>query len=210
MARIFGQGNCLTEDQQQVLGITQDFSCAVLDTCGSEAVLDYPVYDPASSLGYEEGDVVLYPDKQGELIRVLSASENISTPVGALDPTKWSEVCRRKTRDLSYLPGYEILTTRHDFYDNINYSVLDVVLYQTGCSDALCLYVCIADCTGNTSLPPNPDNWVRLYCVPTNLESSCKKIKTCGPGRRVVSLSTSDNDLICVPVESTEGIGPRR
>lgn len=191
MARLFGQNNCLTDDQEEVLGITQDFSCKIVNTCGTEtSLLEYEVYDPAKPEGYEEGIRVLYPAEGGKLILLVEALEDINPPVGDLDLGKWLEVCRKQTTDLSYLPEYTELTSLYEYYnEQAVYSQHDVVLKDSGCSD----YACVLVGTGT------PLVWKVLYCVLTGRKNSCKKIKKCGSGRVLVSLSNQDNDLICAP-----------
>lgn len=182
MARVFGQGDCL---------------CQVVNTCGTETSLaGYEVYDPARPTGYEEGDRVIYPENKGTLILVLEASQDVPQPVGELDRSKWVEICRKNTTDLSYLPSYTELLSRYDLYDESDeYLPGDVAIKISNCGDYACVMVGV---------------WTTLYCVPTGEESTCKKVKKCGPGRVLVSLSSRDNDLVCVPVESSVGVGPRR
>jgi hypothetical protein len=258
MARVFGQGDCL---------------CQVVNTCGSDILSEYDLYDPYAGRflttwgefdlpwsdtdqawktavynktnGYVEGDRVVYPAEYGTLLLLLEANQDVPVPVGALDPSKWTEICRIRTTDLSYLPSYAELLTRYKYYDNslyleswsefssswssaltdqdsdvwsdakirkeLLYVAGDVVLYDSGCSDYTCVYVALSDVPAlAVPGPPPPPYWQRLYCVPTGRESTCKKVKKCGPGRALVSLSSQDNDLICVPVESKVGVGPRR
>lgn len=172
MARTFGRGDC---------------QCQVVNTCGTETSLaGYEIYDPAHPAGYEEGDRVIYPEDKGTLILVLEASQDVPQPVGELDQSKWVEICRKNTTDLSYLPTYTELLSRYES---------DEILKISNCGD----YACVMAGQQTT-----------LYCVPTSIESKCKKVKKCGPGRVLVSLSSHDNDLICVPVESSVGVGPRR
>ncbi len=90
----------------------------------------------------------------------------------------------------------------------------DTVLYDSSCGDYTCAYTAIDDVPANQDLivpgPPPSSYWQRLYCVKNGDPSKCVKQSTCPRGYRLVSLSFGEADLICVPVESTTGVGPRQ
>jgi hypothetical protein len=96
------------------------------------------------------------------------------------------------------------------------YNSGDIVLYDTACGNFTCLYVSTRDIPNTVSLlpdqPPPAEYWRRLFCVENGKPYKCSKRFTCDgkSGREIVSLSSGDSDLICVPVESSTGIGPRR
>lgn len=91
------------------------------------------------------------------------------------------------------------------------YEKNDIVLYDSATGDYTCVYVATSDMPVTTVLvpntPPPSDFWSKLYCVRNGKE--VVGVSTCEGGYSPVSLSSGDNDLICVPVESTIGIGQR-
>ena len=93
------------------------------------------------------------------------------------------------------------------------YKAGDIVLYDTNCGDYTCVYVATGDIPATPNLivpgPPSKTYWSRLYCVPNGSPNTCtKRVKCDGPNRQLVSLSSGESDLICVPVESNTGIRP--
>lgn len=89
----------------------------------------------------------------------------------------------------------------------------DTVLYETPCGDYTCVYVATADMPADAALvvpgPPPPSYWQRQYCVRNGRENKCLKKIECGPGRVVVDLGGENSpNLVCVPVESSVGVGP--
>lgn len=94
------------------------------------------------------------------------------------------------------------------------YRAGDIVLHDTGCGDYTCVYIATADMPADfdlvTSGPPPATYWQKQYCIRNGKPNTCVKRVTCTePNRKIVSLSSGDSDLICVPVESTTGIRPR-
>lgn len=87
----------------------------------------------------------------------------------------------------------------------------DTVLWNTRCNDYTCVYVAIADMPADPTLvvpgPPPLTYFTRSYCVRNGNPSTCGKTISCGPGRTIVDLGSTD--LVCVPVESDVGVGPR-
>jgi hypothetical protein len=95
------------------------------------------------------------------------------------------------------------------------YRAGDVVLYDTACGTETCVYVALTDISTNAvtlepNSPPSNTYWQRQYCVGNGKPDECVKAVSCsGPNRKLVSLSDGFSDLICVPVESLDGVGPR-
>lgn len=239
MARVFGQGNCLTPEQSAALEEPElsDSSCSdvYVNTCGIDArelLALYSVYNPAAGLsltewgeinipwedadgewgdarfetdlGYGQGDRVIRFEQDGDYFVLYEAIDDIDRGPGLFDPGKWREVCRIRVTDRSVL--YEV---------SLNFPYWkageenDIVKIDTVCGDFTCVYESVISGFPTVS-PPNPEYWSRLFCVGNGQDSKCKKLKSCGPGRVLVSLSRHDDDLICVPVESSVGVGPRR
>lgn len=239
MARLFGQGNCLTSDQQEAIGETEiaDTSCygAYINTCGvdsRELLSLYPIYDPLEGLfltkwgeidvpwgeidqewgevkllsdfGYLQGDKVLWFDREGDYFVVYEAVDNTARGPGPFDEDEWQEVCRIRTTDRSLLS--EIITKYPYWSGSVEQGIVKI---DTDCGDYSCLYITNSSVISETS-PPNPEFWTRLFCAKNGKKNTCSKVITCGPNRVLVSLSSGDNDLVCVPVESSDGIGPRK
>lgn len=94
------------------------------------------------------------------------------------------------------------------------YRAGDTVLYETSCGNYTCVYVATSNMPANPTLvvpgPPPTAYWQRQYCLPNGRENKCEKRLVCGPGRVVVDLGgEGDPNLVCVPVESSVGVGPR-
>lgn len=92
------------------------------------------------------------------------------------------------------------------------YKAGETVLYNSSCGDYTCVYVAKVDIPASLNSPPPelPDYWQRQYCVENGRENKCVKKIECGPGRVVVDLGGEGApNLICVPVESSVGVGPR-
>lgn len=93
------------------------------------------------------------------------------------------------------------------------YRKKDIVLYDSSCSDHTCVFIAKSnipvDLEFSPDLPPPREYWELLYCVPNGKDNTCGKELKCVNGK-VVSLSSGDNDLICAPVESNTGVGPRQ
>jgi len=89
----------------------------------------------------------------------------------------------------------------------------DTVLWNTRCDDYTCVYVATSDMPATPSLivpgPPPSAYFSRLYCIRNGNLSTCGKTTSCGPGRVIVDLGSDGTDLVCVPVESDIGVGPR-
>lgn len=200
--------------------------------------------------GYEVGDKVIYLADQGYLLLLLECIEDIPVPVGALDPSKWEEICRIRVSEDIAIPEYSDIVGKYPYYDlslflttwsefssdwetdlvdpdsdiwsdsrirkTFFYRRGDIVLYDSGCSDYTCVYVAKSDMPTLEILsvpgPPTLEYWDRLYCTKNGNSNTCEKKFSCEdrPYRVPVSLSVPDSDLICVPVESTTGIGPKR
>jgi hypothetical protein len=99
---------------------------------------------------------------------------------------------------------------RESFYETGN-----VALYDSRCGDYTCAYVAIKPMPNDPDLirsgPPPKEYWEKLYCVPNGKPNICEKKVTCTrPNTKLVSLTGRDEDLVCLPVESTVGVGPRR
>jgi hypothetical protein len=236
MARLFGQGNCLTSEQQDSLGeITPlDTSCSGVyeNTCGinaEELISSYLLYNSLAGTnltkwgevnvpwgdvdqswdsvsidapqGYREGDRVLQFEQDGDYVVLYQAVEDIPAPPGPFDPDEWQEVCRIRFQDKSILLS---VLAQFSYWSGVEWTVVT----DTECGDYSCLYTAISQPGSNP--PPNPTYWQRLFCVENGKPSKCKKTVQCGVNRTLVSLSSGDEDLICVPVESTEGVGPSR
>jgi hypothetical protein len=124
--------------------------------------------------------------------------------------TRWGEFASGWGDDLTDPDSDEWNTAR--IAKNFFYRIGDIVLYDVRCGDYTCAYIATTDMPSNPELimpgPPPADYFNKLYCVANGRESKCTKRVTCGPGRVVVDLSTGDRDLVCVPVESTTGVGP--
>jgi len=88
----------------------------------------------------------------------------------------------------------------------------DTVLYDTRCGDYTCVYIAVVNMPSNPALimpgPPPSDYFNKLYCIRNGRDNTCVDGVSCGPGRVIVDLSSGGRDLICVPVESTTGVGP--
>lgn len=238
MARVFGQGNCLTPEQSAALEEPElsDSSCsgAYLNTCGIDVpkiLSQYELYNPQAGLSltrwgdidldwgdvdqswdsvsvdieiaYTEGDQVIQFEQDDDYLIIYQAIDDIESPPGPFDPDEWEEVCRVRFEDKSVLIP---LLNKYPYWSND--SVRWIVLFDVECGEYTCLYTAVTD-PGNNP-PPDPNYWRRVFCVENGKKSKCTKTKKCGPGRVLVSLSSGDNDLICVPVESTVGVGPRR
>jgi hypothetical protein len=239
MARVFGQGNCLTSDQQEQVGDPpiSDTSCygVYSNTCGIDAreLLDlYPVYNPAAGVsltewgeinvpwgdadqewgiakfdtdfGYRQGDRVIRFEQDADYFVLYEAIDDIERAPGVFDPDEWEKICQIRVTDRSLL--YNVSLQYPYWAENQEEAIVRI---DTACGDYSCVYESIVEGIPTVS-PPNNQYWARLFCVDNGKESKCKKLKSCGPGRVLVSLSEKDNDLICVPVESTEGVGPSR
>lgn len=131
----------------------------------------------------------------------------------SLTTTAWSEFDSTWSTDLTspdsdQWDGAQIVK---DYF----YRAGDIVLYDTNCSDYTCVYVAVTDMPATPELvtpgPPSSVYWQKQYCLKNGKPSTCVKREKCiGTNRRLVSLSSGEADLICVPVESTTGVGPRR
>lgn len=239
MARLFGQGNCLTTGQQDAVGEIEiaDTSCygVYINTCGVDArelLLLYPIYNPLAGLfltkwgeintpwgdidrewgdvkiesdfGYFQGDRVLWFEGDGDYLVVYEAVDDIDKGLGPFNPDQWLEVCRIRVTDRSLLS--EIITRYPYWSGSIEQGIVKI---DTECSDYSCLYITSTAIVSEVS-PPNPEFWTRVFCSENGKDNTCGKVIKCGPNRTLVSLSSEDNDLICVPVESFDGIGPRK
>lgn len=239
MARLFGQGNCLTPEQQEEIGDIEvsDLSCpgAYENSCGIDArqlLSLYNIYNPRSGLslskwgeislpwgdtnsewgdvkvdlelGYSEGDKVIWFSDDGDYVVLYEAVEDIESGPGPLDEEEWTEVCRIRISDEKLLS--DIISEYPYWSEDLEQNVVKI---DTNCGDFSCLYTPKTSVRPEVS-PPDPQYWTRLFCARNGEKNTCGKVKTCGPGRVLVSLSSKDNDLACVPVESSDGIGPRK
>lgn len=159
----------------------------------------------------------------------LVCSVTVSEPVGlpdiaalraqheyydlSLTTTKWSEFDSTWSTDLMTPDSdqWGAAQIAKDYF----YREGDVVLYDTNCGDYTCVYVATTDMPASAELavdgPPSPTYWQRQYCVPSGNPNTCVKGAKCDkPNHQLVSLSSGNSDLICVPVESTTGVGPRQ
>ena len=123
--------------------------------------------------------------------------------------TEWGDFTESWSTDLT--------NPNSDQWDNARierqyfYKAGDTVLFETSCGNYTCVYAAISDMPADSALiapgPPPTAYWQRQYCVPNGRANKCKKGLVCGPNRVVVDLG--EDNLICVPVESTVGVGPR-
>lgn len=163
------------------------------------------------------------PDLWSEVCHIV-VSEPIGLPdIGALEEqysyyapeeylTEWGDFTESWSTDL--------VNPDSDQWDGAKiakqyfYRSGDIVLYDTACGDHTCIYVATADMPADAALvvpgPPPSAFWQRQYCVENGKPSKCDKRIECGPGRVVVDLGGEDApNLVCVPVESSVGVGPR-
>jgi hypothetical protein len=157
-----------------------------------------------SDLSYLEGDRAVWFGDDGDYIILYEAIEDIESGPGPLDTDRWTEVCRIRISDEKLLS--DIISEYPYWTEDEDNSIVKL---DTNCGDSSCLYVSKSTSIPEVS-PPDPEYWQRLFCAGNGKENLCKNLKKCGPGRVLVSLSSGDNDLICVPVESSDGIGPKR
>lgn len=153
---------------------------------------------------YRVGDIVYRFEKDGYKIVVYEAIQNVPVPAGLFNPALWTEVCSVTTSELVGLPD---VRNFQQYDSSATYSISDVVVKNSGCNNYTCAYISL---TGQNTAPPSQD-WERLYCIPNGNPSTCVKQVSCSdPNRQLISLSNGESDLICVPVESTTGVRPRR
>lgn len=89
----------------------------------------------------------------------------------------------------------------------------DTVLYDSVCGNFTCAYIAVSNMPFDSSLvvpgPPSTLYWRKLYCIENGKPDKCVKSVECEnlPNRKVVNLSNTSDDSICVPVESYTGTG---
>jgi hypothetical protein len=153
--------------------------------------------------GYRTGDRVLVITNNGLLVTLYESTVDGPSPSGPFDPNLWVEVCHVATAEPVGLRDIR----EYEYYaPNKVYSVGDVVLRDTRCGDDTCVYIAKSTVPTNTSPPALV--WSLSYCSSNGKANTCAKQVVCGPGRVVVDLSSGDLDQICVPVESTNSVGP--
>lgn len=212
----------ISDERWQVATYTDEFSyrvgdkVVVLESDGLTVV----VYEATSNVPVPAG--AFDPAHWAEVCRVT-----VSEPVGLPDIetllstypfynpksslTAWSEFASDWDEDLT-IPDSdewgEAKITKTYFYESG-----DTVLWNTRCNDYTCVYVATADMPADPSLiipgPPPSTYFSRLYCIRNGKPSTCGKTISCGPGRIVIDLGRDGTDLVCVPVESDVGVGPR-
>lgn len=163
------------------------------------------------------------PDLWSEVCHVV-VSEPVGLPdIGALEEqysyyapeaylTEWGDFTESWSTDLTDPDSDEWNVAR--IAKQYFYRSGDTVLYETPCGNYTCVYVATSDMPVDAALvvpgPPPAAFWQRQYCVPNGRENKCVKKLECGPGYTVVDLGGEGApNLICVPVESTVGVGPR-
>jgi hypothetical protein len=154
----------------------------------------------------------------------ITVSEPIGLPdIGVLEEqydyyapeaylTGWEDFTKSWSTDLTDpdSDGWDVARIAKQYF----YRSGDTVLYETSCGNYTCVYSATSDMPADQALvapgPPPPSYWQRQYCVPNGRENKCVKKLECGPGYTVVDLGGEGApNLICVPVESTVGVGPR-
>ena len=214
--------DAVSDERWQVASYTDEFAyrigdkVIVLESDGLTVV----VYEATSNVSVPAG--AFDPAHWAEVCRVT-----VSEPVGLpdiktllntypfYDPksslTAWSEFTTEWSVNLTVPDSDEwgeAKITKTYFYESG-----DTVLWNTRCDDYTCVYVAIADMPADLALvvpgPPPPTYFSRLYCARNGNPSTCEKTISCGPGRVVVDLGRDGTDLVCVPVESDIGVGPR-
>lgn len=125
--------------------------------------------------------------------------------------TEWGDFAESWSTDLTSPDSDEWDSAR--IAKQFFYRSGDTVLYETPCGNYTCVYVATSDMPANPALvvpgPPPTAYWQRQYCVENGTENKCEKTVVCGPGYTVVDLGGNSPNLVCVPVESTVGVGPR-
>lgn len=154
-----------------------------------------------TEVSYNEDDIVVHIEDDGYRVVVYRAVEDIPSPAGAFNPLLWEEVCYVCTSEPVGVPTYDELISQHSYYNNsTTYQKDSIVILDVPCGDYTCCYIATS-APGNVPPPSSP--WNKLYCVRNGNPTRCDKELVCDqPNRRVVSLSSPPNDLICVPVES--------
>lgn len=159
---------------------------------------------------YLQGDTATVIFDDGYLAVVYRALVDIPANAGVFNPLLWEKICEiRVSEPVGTLP-YTELISRYPYYTpGSTYAINSIVLQDHLCGDVTCVYVATSTSTTDPGKPPSA-YWHKLYCVKNNKQSKCENIKKCPPNYQVVSLSSGNNDLICVPVESNTGIAPWR
>jgi len=228
-ARSF-DGCALTAAQESALsavGITlvSDTSCGSteLNTCKLDAnkVIDlYGIYDPdkgdyytwesidsdwsllnsnwsevvyISPYSYSVGDLAAVVEDQGYRVVVYRSLENLPVFPGLFNPSKWSIQCEVVVSDSINIWGP--LDQYTYFSESSQYTPGDKALFDVRCGNLSCLSEYQTD-----------GSWKKLICLENGKQDLCKKTIKCRPGSVVVDLG--GNNLVCVPVESSVGVGP--
>jgi len=212
----------ISDERWQVATYTDEFAYRIGDTViileadGTTVV----VYKATSNVSVPAG--VFNPALWSEVCRVT-----VSEPVGLPDVTTllskydfynpksfltaWSDFGSEWNEDLTApnSDGWDEAKIAKTYF----YRSGDTVLWNTRCDDYTCVYVATANMPANPNLivsgPPPSAYFSRLYCIRNGNPSTCSKTISCGPGRVVVDLGQNGTDLVCVPVESDIGVGPR-
>lgn len=212
--------DAISDERWQVATYTGEYAYLIGDTVivlESDGLI-VVVYEAIANVPVPAG--AFDPSQWSEVCRVT-----VSEPVGLPDATKlldtypfydpksfltaWSEFASDWDVDLTAPDSDkwdEAKIAKTYFYQSG-----DTVLWNTRCNDYTCVYVATADMPADPELvvpgPPPPNYFSRLYCIRNGNPSTCGKTISCGPGRVVVDLGSTD--LVCVPVESDIGVGPR-
>jgi hypothetical protein len=212
----------VSDERWQVASYTDEFAYRI----GDKVIvlkndgLTVVVYEAIANVPVPAG--AFYPAHWAEVCRVT-----VSEPVGLPDVTTllakydfynpksfltaWSEFASDWNEDLTAPDSDEWDEAK--IAKTYFYRSGDTVLWNTRCDDYTCVYVAIADMPANPDLvvpgPPPATYFSRLYCIRNGNPSTCGKTISCGPGRVVVDLGRNGTDLVCVPVESDIGVGPR-
>lgn len=195
-------GSCLTAEQRDALdnigvSVEEEVEC---EGDGNLIVSENPEYE--YDVSYSQGDRVTILAEDGKRLVVYQAINNISSPSGYFKPNLWTRVCEKCVSERVGVKSYEEMVGLYTFYNpSVSYPANSLVLLNTECGNYTCLY--ISKSTSGTTPPPTPSVWQKVYCVGNGGEDGCRKQFVCEePNRRIISLSSPDSDLICIPVES--------
>lgn len=223
----------LTTAQSEALtavGITSvsDISCTSgsLNTCGLDAntiIGLYGLYDPDKgdyyewqSIGstwslseynwsevvyiapfsYENGDFSVLVEDEGYRVVVYESAEDIPIFPGLFNPSQWNKFC--EVTISAPINVWGPLSNYSYFSSSTQYTAGDIVLFDLACGNITCISQLGGDST-----------WKKLICLENGKDNKCEKRIECGPGRVIVDLGGETPNLVCVPVESSVGVGPR-
>lgn len=214
--------DAISDERWQVATYTDEYAYRISDTVivlESDG-LTVVVYEAIANIPVPAG---AFDSSQWSEVCRVTVSEPVGLPDVTIlldtypfyDPksflTAWSEFGSEWDEDLTAPDSDEWDEAR--IAKAYFYQSGDIVLWNTRCDDYTCVYVATADMPADPDLvlpgPPPSAYFSRMYCVPNGKPSTCNKTISCGPGRVVVDLGRDGTDLVCVPVESDIGVGPR-